>query len=48
MDVVRAEGLNVYDVLRHKSVLFTKTSLAAIEARLGDSPAAKSAEEAEA
>jgi len=48
VDVVRAEGLNVYDVLRHKSVLFTKTSLAAIEARLGDSPAAKSAEEAEA
>lgn len=48
LDVVRAEGLNVYDVLRHKVVLFTKTSLAAIEARLGDSPVVKSAEEAEA
>jgi large subunit ribosomal protein L4 len=36
VDVIRAEGLNVYDVLRHKGIVFTKASLAVIEARLGD------------
>lgn len=36
VSVIRAEGLNVYDVLRHKGILFTKASLEAIEARLGE------------
>ncbi len=39
VDVVRAEGLNVYDVLRHKSLLVTREALSAIEARLGDNDA---------
>lgn len=33
--VVRAEGLNVYDVLRHGKLLFTKAAVAVVEARLG-------------
>lgn len=36
VDVIRAEGLNVYDVLRHKGLLFTKAAITAIESRLGD------------
>ncbi len=36
VDIVRAEGLNVYDVLRHKTLLVTREALSAIEARLGD------------
>lgn len=36
VDVIRAEGLNVYDVLRHKGILFTKAALEATEARLGE------------
>lgn len=34
VDVIRAEGLNVYDVLRHKNLLMTKNAVAAIETRL--------------
>jgi large subunit ribosomal protein L4 len=34
VDVIRAEGLNVYDVLRHKNLLMTKTAVAAVTARL--------------
>ena len=33
--VMRAEGLNVYDVLRHSNLLLTESAVAAIEARLG-------------
>jgi len=32
--LVRAEGLNVYDVLRHGKVVITKAALAAVESRL--------------
>ena len=32
--VVRAEGLNVYDVLRHKNLLITQVAVAKVEARL--------------
>ncbi len=32
--VVRSEGLNVYDLLRHKSLLFTKAAIAQLETRL--------------
>jgi large subunit ribosomal protein L4 len=35
VDVIRSEGLNVYDVLRHKEIVFTKASVAALESRLG-------------
>lgn len=33
--VVRVEGLNVYDILRHPGLLLTKAAVAGIEARLG-------------
>jgi large subunit ribosomal protein L4 len=33
--LVRAEGLNVYDVLRHRRLLATRAALDAIQARLG-------------
>jgi large subunit ribosomal protein L4 len=32
--VLRVEGLNVYDVLRHRKLLITKAAIAAIEGRL--------------
>jgi len=34
VSLVRAEGLNVYDVLRHSKVVMTKAALASLEARL--------------
>lgn len=34
VSVVRAEGVNVYDVLRHKNLLITKPALEKLEARL--------------
>lgn len=34
--VIRAEGLNVYDVLRHEMLLMTRAAVQAVEARLGD------------
>jgi large subunit ribosomal protein L4 len=34
VSVVRAEGLNVYDVLRHTKLLLTRAGLARVEARL--------------
>ena len=34
--VLRAEGLNTYDVLRHRRLLVTQAALDAIHARLGD------------
>jgi len=37
--VLRAEGLNVYDVLRHKRLLVTRDALDSIHARLGAAPA---------
>jgi large subunit ribosomal protein L4 len=36
VSVIRVDGLNVYDVLRHPNVLMTKSAVAATEARLGD------------
>ncbi len=36
VSVVRACGLNVYDVLRHSKLLLTKAGLEAVETRLGD------------
>ena len=36
VSVIRVEGLNVYDVLRHGSVLMTRAAVAAAESRLGD------------
>ena len=36
VDVLRAEGLNVYDVLRHDHLLVTQGALARIHERLGD------------
>lgn len=35
VSLLRAEGLNVYDVLRHSRVLFTREAVARVEARLG-------------
>jgi large subunit ribosomal protein L4 len=43
VDVIRAEGLNVYDVLRHKQVLLTRPALEAVQARLGGGAAEASA-----
>lgn len=37
--VLRAVGLNVYDVLRHRKLVITRSAMAAIEARLGDADA---------
>jgi large subunit ribosomal protein L4 len=34
--VIRAEGLNVYDVLRHKQLVLTVAAVAAIDARLSE------------
>lgn len=36
VDVLRADGLNVYDVLRHDGLLLTKGALARIHERLGE------------
>jgi len=33
--VIRAGGLNVYDVLRHAQLLFTRPGLEAVQERLG-------------
>jgi large subunit ribosomal protein L4 len=35
VDVLRADGLNVYDVLRHEQLLLTRDALARIHERLG-------------
>lgn len=39
VSVLRAEGLNTYDVLRHRRLLLTQAALEAIHERLGDRPA---------
>lgn len=36
VSVIRAEGLNVYDVLRHPTLLLTRGAVAAVETRLGE------------
>ena len=36
VSVLRAAGLNVYDVLRHRNLVVTREGLAAVERRLGD------------
>jgi large subunit ribosomal protein L4 len=35
VDVIRAEGLNVYDVLRHERLVIAKDAVAALAQRLG-------------
>jgi len=40
--LVRAEGLNVYDVLRHPKMLITKAAVDAVQKRLGKAGEAKS------
>ena len=45
--VIRAEGLNVYDVLRHEKLVLTRDALQALEARLLRTRAAGDAGEAE-
>ena len=37
--LIRPEGLNVYDVLRHKTLILTKAAVEAVEVRLGDGTA---------
>lgn len=37
VSVLRAEGLNVYDVLRHEHLLMTRAAVEAVAVRLGDS-----------
>jgi large subunit ribosomal protein L4 len=44
VSVIRAEGLNVYDVLRHRHLLLTRGALAAVERRLDESLRAARAE----
>ena len=41
VSVIRAEGLNVYDVLRHQVMLITRPALDALEARLGGKASAE-------
>jgi large subunit ribosomal protein L4 len=41
--VIRSEGLNVYDVLRHQSMLITRSALDALQTRLGRTAASASA-----
>ena len=36
--VVRSEGLNVYDLLRHQHLLFTKAAIAQLETKLANAP----------
>lgn len=36
VSVIRAEGLNVYDVLRHRQLLVTRAALERLEQRLGE------------
>jgi large subunit ribosomal protein L4 len=36
VSVLRAEGLNVFDVLRHRHVLFTRAAVGAVERRLDE------------
>jgi large subunit ribosomal protein L4 len=35
VSVIRAEGLNVYDVLRHRQILLTREAALAVQDRLG-------------
>jgi ribosomal protein L4 len=44
--VLRAEGLNVYDVLRHSRLLISKAALAIVEERLKKRKRAEAAVEA--
>jgi large subunit ribosomal protein L4 len=37
VSVIRSEGVNVYDLLRHKSILMTKAAVEKLQARLADS-----------
>ncbi len=42
VSVIRSEGINVYDLLRHESVLMTKAAVEQLQARLDDSTSASS------
>ncbi|MBW2273320.1 MAG: 50S ribosomal protein L4 [Deltaproteobacteria bacterium] len=45
VSVLRAAGLNVYDVLRHSKLLFTKAAVEAVEVRLGEGDSGDGKEE---
>ena len=36
VSVIRSEGVNVYDLLRHENVLMTKAAVEKLQARLGE------------
>lgn len=38
VSVVRSEGVNVYDLLRHKNLLITKDAVESLQARLASAP----------
>ena len=48
VSVIRSEGVNVYDLLRHKSVLMTKAAVEKLQARLLASGSPKTAESGDA
>lgn len=48
VSVIRAEGLNVYDVLRHSHLLVTRSALDAVQTRLAKTPKGAAAQEARA
>ena len=48
VSVIRSEGVNVYDLLRHKSVLMTKAAIERLQARLLASGAHQAAESGDA
>jgi large subunit ribosomal protein L4 len=46
VSVIRSEGVNVYDLLRHKSILMTKAAVEKLQARLADSGSESTSAEA--
>ncbi len=46
VSVIRSEGVNVYDLLRHKSILMTKAAVEKLQARLADSASESTSTEA--
>jgi large subunit ribosomal protein L4 len=46
VSVIRSEGVNVYDLLRHKSILMTKAAVEKLQARLADSASESTSAEA--
>ena len=48
VSVIRSEGVNVYDLLRHKSVLMTRAAVEKLQARLSSGKADSATDEGEA